>query len=367
MRAHVVAVALGLMVPGAARAQGPVFPTTGEGLYEVGCSKCHGGDGRGVDLSLVAFDIPLPDFADCSFAAREPDADWITVSHEGGPARGFSRSMPAFSGAFTVAQLQLVIDHIRGFCTDKRWPRGDLNLPRALVTEKAFPEDEAVYTLSVNSSGEGAVLNRITYEKRFGPRSMFEIIVPFGARQLSSEDGWGNVGIGDIAVALKHTVYHSLDSGSIVSVGGEVILPTGSTENRLGAGTTRFEPFVAYGQILPSNFFVQAFGGVQLSTNRDKSPHVVIARAVLGGSWIQGDFGRTWSPMVELLNTVTLGDQPKANWSVVPQVQVSLNTRQHILLNVGIRLPLNEREQRSSQVLMYVLWDWFDGGLFDGW
>jgi len=71
--------------------------------------------------------------------------------------------------------------------------------------------------------------------------------------------------------------------------------------------------------------------------------------------------------MVELLSTVSLGEHSKANWSVVPQVQLSLNKRQHILLNGGMRLPLNDSDQRSSQVVMYVLWDWFDGGLFDGW
>ncbi len=358
---------LGLPIPGTAWAQGPVFPTTGEGLYDVGCAKCHGEDGKGVDLSLVAFDEPLPDFSDCSFAAREPDADWITVSHEGGPSRGFSHTMPAFGGAFSVEQLQLIMDHLRRFCADERWPRGELNLPRALITEKAFPEDEAVYTLSVNSSGDSAVINKITYEKRFGPSSMWEVIVPFGARELSSENGWGDVGIGDIALAVKHTVHHSVESGSIVAVGGEMILPTGSTNDGLGAGTTRFEPFVAYGQLLSDNLFLQAFGGVELSADRDKSAHEVIARAVFGGSWTQGDFGRTWSPMMELLNTTTLGDDSETNWSLVPQVQVSLNTRQHILLNVGMNVPLNDTHRRSTQVLMYVLWDWFDGGLFDGW
>ena len=33
----------------------------------------------------------------------------------------------------------------------------------------------------------------------------------------------------------------------------------------------------------------------------------------------------------------------------------------------GIRIPLNDREGRSPQVLTYFLWDWFDGGLFEGW
>jgi hypothetical protein len=37
------------------------------------------------------------------------------------------------------------------------------------------------------------------------------------------------------------------------------------------------------------------------------------------------------------------------------------------MLNAGVRLPVNERAGRSTTVMVYVLWDWFDGGLFDGW
>ncbi len=30
-------------------------------------------------------------------------------------------------------------------------------------------------------------------------------------------------------------------------------------------------------------------------------------------------------------------------------------------------MPLNDRGGRSTQVIAYFLWDWFDGGLLDGW
>ncbi len=355
-----------LLLAWPALAQGPVFPTTGQGLYEVGCAKCHGDDGAGVDLATVGFDEPLPDFTDCAFASREPDPDWIAVSHEGGPVRAFSRTMPAFGGAFTVEQLQLIMDHIRGYCTDDRWPRGELNLPRALVTEKAFPEDEAVYTASVNANNGGGVVNAIIYEKRFGPRSMWEVEIPFGARELSAENGWGNVGFGDIAVAIKHTMHHSVEAGNILSVGTEVKLPTGSEEQGRGNGVTVVEPFVAFGQALPGDGFLQAFAGVELSTDSDKRAHQAIARIVVGDTWTQGEFGRAWSPMVEVLSAVPLEDSAEVLWDVVPQIQVALNTRQHVLLNLGVRVPLNG-ERRSTQILMSVLWDWFDGGLFDGW
>ena len=45
---------------------------------------------------------------------------------------------------------------MRGFCTRTSWPRGELNLPRALITDKAYPEDEAVITTTVNARGPPA-------------------------------------------------------------------------------------------------------------------------------------------------------------------------------------------------------------------
>ncbi len=59
----------------------------GRAIYAASCANCHGLDGTGLDRSLVAFEEELPDFTDCDFAAREPDADWIAVAHEGGPVR----------------------------------------------------------------------------------------------------------------------------------------------------------------------------------------------------------------------------------------------------------------------------------------
>jgi hypothetical protein len=52
---------------------------------------------------------------------------------------------------------------------------------------------------------------------------------------------------------------------------------------------------------------------------------------------------------------------------VLPQVQVSLSTRQHVLLNIGVRAPISQRSERRTSVLVYLLWDWFDGGFLSGW
>src|SRR5262245_33017411 len=95
---------------------------TGRTLYESACAACHGTDGRGAPASLVGFDTALPDFTDCSFATPETDADWLAIVHDGGPARAFSRRMPAFGEALSGGELQQIVDHLRTFCTSHAWP-----------------------------------------------------------------------------------------------------------------------------------------------------------------------------------------------------------------------------------------------------
>jgi hypothetical protein len=208
-------------------------------MYESACASCHGGDGRG--RPAVSADYPLmpPDFTDCRFASREADADWVAISHQGGPVRGFDRMMPAFGEALTHDDLLRAVAHIRTFCTDDAWPRGELNLPRALVTTKAYPEDEAVVTVG---AADGVVTNTFVYERRFGPRNQVELIVP-------NPGDWTG-GIGDIALEFKRALAHSRRRGSIFSAGAELVIPTGSTERGIGGGTAVFEPFAAFGQVL---------------------------------------------------------------------------------------------------------------------
>jgi hypothetical protein len=37
------------------------------------------------------------------------------------------------------------------------------------------------------------------------------------------------------------------------------------------------------------------------------------------------------------------------------------------MLNAGVRIPATHRSGRRTQLIAYFLWDWFDGGLLDGW
>jgi len=71
--------------------------------------------------------------------------------------------------------------------------------------------------------------------------------------------------------------------------------------------------------------------------------------------------------MVEFLADRDLETGAKTNWDIVPQMQVALSRRQHVMASAGIRRPVNNTFGRSTQVMFYVLWDFFDGGLREGW
>jgi mono/diheme cytochrome c family protein len=195
-----------------ASAQSIAMLDTGESVYRAACATCHAADGRGAPLEVVGFDTPLPDFTDCSFSSREPEADWVGIGHDGGPVRGFDARMPAFGRVLSRAQITNAVRYVKGFCRDAAWPAGELNLPRALVTEKAFPEDEAVLSTTMES---GAIVNEFLYEHRLGARTQYEVKVPIAVQESGPE--W-NRGLGDIAAAVKHVLYHSRNRGSIVRV-----------------------------------------------------------------------------------------------------------------------------------------------------
>jgi len=341
----------------------------GEAIYLNSCAACHGVDGRGASQAMVGFDLALPDFTDCEFAPREPDGDWVTVAFLGGPSRGFSQLMPAFGEVLTMEELEHVIQHIRTFCPDRSWPRGDLNLPKAMVTEKAFPEDELIIVSTINSK-KFDVANKIIYEQRFGTQNQIEVVIPFAWSHLNDELSGENhlrANLGDLALGYKRVLFHSLKSGSILSATGELLVPIGDEASGTGGGTFLFEPFLAYSQAFPADFFMHLQTGVGLPFDRDKGANEGFFRLALGKSINFSQFGRSWTPMVEFLAKKEFASGEQAQYDLLPQLQVTLNKRQNIMFNIGVRVPLNETAHRDVKIMVYLLWDWFDGGFFEGW
>jgi mono/diheme cytochrome c family protein len=363
------AIGLALLAAGIALGQTQVAELkSGRDIFRAACVACHGTDGRGAPDATRGFELPstFPDFTDCNATTREPDLDWNAIINNGGPGRGFSEIMPSFREALTADQIDKVIEYLRGFCREPSWPRGELNLPRALVTEKAYPEDEAVVDAAIDTKTPRNITNHLVYERRFGVRNQIDISVPFAFQQSGTGNWFG--GVGDISLGFKRMLASSLRTGSIFSLAGEATLPTGNAARGLGNGVTILETFASFGQLLPKNSFFQFQGGFEVPTHMDDANKAVYWRTVLGKTFIEDQGrGRLWSPMVELLADRELASGETINWDVLPQIQVTLSSRQHIRADFGVRIPANNTADRSPAIMFYVLWDWFDGGLRDGW
>jgi mono/diheme cytochrome c family protein len=318
---------------------------TGPQLYDSACAACHGTDGRGQPVARRGFDIDLPDFTDCHLTTPEADLDWYSIIHEGGRVRGFASMMPAFGDELSDAEIGRVIEHVRGFCREKGWPHGDLNMPRPLVTEKAYPENEAVVTSTFERGTARAISNVFVYERRLGNRGQYEIF----ARDVDEVGG-----------AYKHVLFDSHRSGSIVSAGGELTVADRDATVEVFAAASQALPLVRDG-------FMHVHTGIEAPAGGGDEAKELFWRVAAGKTFATPAWGRAWSPMVELLAARELEADAKAEWDAVPQMQVSLSTRQHVLLSAGVRFPITERKERRPAVLVYLLWDWFDGSFWSGW
>jgi mono/diheme cytochrome c family protein len=344
---------------------------TGKEIYRAACVACHGSDGKGAPESTTVFKRPdtFPDFTRCDQTTPEDNYEWKSVIRDGGPSRGFSQIMPSFRDALTSEQIAKVVHYLRGFCTNSSWPRGELNLPRALLTEKAYPEDEEVITATLNASGAPGVSNAIVHEERFGVKNQIEVSVPVN---FADQNHIWHGGFGDAGLALKRVLFSDFHaasiSGSILSLQGGVNFPTGNLRHGLGSGVTTFETFAAYDVLFPAKTFVQLQGGSDLPTDTRIAPQSLFWRAALGKSFNQDEgLGRLWTPMLEFSATRDLQTGAKVNWDVVPEMQVTLSKRQHVRADLGVSLPVTNTEGRSPAALFYVLWDWQDGKLTEGW
>src|SRR5712672_1531285 len=341
----------------------------GQKVYNGGCIACHGSEGKGAPMASTVFRRPdtFPDFTDCAGTTPEPNGNWKAVIVHGGPSRGLSQIMPAFGDLLTEEQINDVIAYMRGFCRNVQHdPPGELNLQRALVTERACLENEIVISTAASASGAAAWTTDVIDERTIiDARTQLETDVP--VNYADQAHNWA-AGFGDITLALKREMFSSLRTGSILSLQGGILLPTGDSKRGFGAGTTQFEPFAAFDQLFKDNTFVQTQLGADLPVDTRVAPRSMFWRVAVGQAMAQDHMlGRLFSPMVEFLAVHDLAPGATTNWDVVPEMQITISRRQHVRLAFGVREPFTNTKARTPQVIFYLLWDRADGKLWNGW
>ncbi|MEO6815462.1 MAG: c-type cytochrome, partial [Edaphobacter sp.] len=302
-------------------------PAKGEVVYKGGCIACHGAEGKGAPMADTVFKRPdtWPDFTDCAGTTPEPNGNWKAAIVHGGPSRGLSQIMPAFGDLLTDDQINDVMAYMRQFCKNTHHdPLGELNLPRALVTEKAFPENEVVVSTAASASGAPSWTTDVIDERTIvDARTQLETDVP--VNYADQKHNWTE-GLGDITLGVKREMFSSLRTGSILSLQGGFLLPTGDSKRGFGAGTAQFEPFAAFDQLFRNNTFIQTELGADLPFDTSVTPRSMFFRTAIGQAFAPDHMlGRLYSPMVEILANRSFEPGAATDWDVLPEMQITVS------------------------------------------
>jgi len=353
-----VVAALLLLAPSRVRADDD--RVSGAEIYDGACASCHGRDGRGAPEG-TAITVPLPDFTDCDFITREGDGNWRELLQHGGPSLALSPQMPAFGDVLTPEQIQSVLDYIRTFCHDSRWPSGELNFRRLLVTTKAFPEDEALLIpeLTKNRDHSRDWSTEFAAERRVGARGQIEVAVPLAVHDVT--DGATTGGIGDMSLAYKHVLYADTPSRTIAAAEIDLGLPTGDRDRGLGDGTVSVNPSLLAGKQL-ANFALQGQIRGDAPLDEHRADRTVSYR--LAVSYPLAEVRRAWVPTLELevLQDVTTSQH---ELFLTPQIYKGISLRGHLAVAAGAQIPVaGDADPFDVRVLAFFLWEYADGGLW---
>ena len=333
----------------------------GEEIYLSNCASCHGATGQPDPESplVKSLGVVPANFSDQLFNSREPDSDWKIVVAHGGPALGFSEMMPAFDGALTESDIDAVVTYIKtGLVGEHDYPDGELNLFLALRTKKAFPEDEWVWKQRyTDQDGDNAWKNTLEYEFRIGKRAQ-------GVMEVTHEVKGSNSKFGHLEPGFKYVLKDDRKTGFILTAAAQLGVPLNRDAN------WEFLPYLAMGKVLSDDFTFQGSSRLKLDLDNSDNSSAEFAGVV---HWTHTNWPRHVFPGLEVVAEVPFtrgsGDARKSamQLSVLPQARIGLNKRGNIALNAGVELPVNDRDRYDWRGYVFFIWDFADGGLFEGW
>lgn len=329
-------------------------------IFASNCTTCHGADGQPDPESALVESLGVvpANFSDALFNSREPAADWKIVVTHGGPALGFSEKMPAFGQSLSGEDIDSVLAYIKTLGGEHDFPDGDLNLFLPIRTKKAFPEDEWVWKQRYTGrEGDNQWKNTLEYEFRIGQRFQ-------GILEVTHEVEGSHSEFGHFEPGFKYVLRHDQQRGCIFTLGGNLGIPLNS------GADWEFLPYLAWGKILADQWTLQSSARLKLSLEDSDSSSAEFAAIM---HWVHTPWPRSVFPALEVVAEVPFerGMGPEredaVQWSLLPQARIGLSKRGHVALNAGLELPLNERDRYDWRAYIYLIWDFADGGFFEGW
>lgn len=324
-------------------------------MFEQNCAPCHGSRGTGLAPGhprLATFDPPPALLNDPLFNSREPAQDWFLVVKHGGPSLGLSSQMPAFGGAFTDAEIEALVTHMKTLAETSAYPPGALNFPRPVDTIKAFPEDEALILNRLTSEeGQHDVLQTILYYgQRIGPRSQIEL------KAVYVDEG-DEADFEDVELGFKHAFYFNLDRLLLFGGGLEVEIPVQG-----GGGDEVWIPYLSLAKGVGS-FTFQGTLKSHLPGNDFGAGDVTVS-AVL--HYLPSPWPRGVVPGLEGKVAVPFESEADFEASLIPQLLIGLSKLGHVRWGVGVEVPVTGIDY-DYRIRTFLLWDFADGSFWKHW
>jgi mono/diheme cytochrome c family protein len=350
MRRLIHAIAFVVLAGAPAAAQDAQVPTTIPEMWNAWCARCHAKDGTGKVSEPTVTVEPL-DFTDCKVTTAEADPDWELAITKGGPAVGLSSQMPAFGDALKPDVIQGFVKFLRKFCGQRGWPDGNLNLPRGIFTEKAFPEDELVIAPVASHVKGGRTQWDVAtiLERRIAKRFQIEFVAPVASVDAGTKR---ETGYGDTEVGLK-TVLNPNAVNHLATFGVDVVLPTGSESKGLSEGAG-FEPYLATASAWGTTYLQTQFK-LELPKADPWKDRTAVYRMYVGHDLNVTPTG--WTLGLELT-----GENKEQ--ALTPQVRKGLTPTGAIAGAIGVSVPINKRDEQHTQFVGFILWEFLERPYF---
>jgi len=294
-------------------------PTRGKVVFQQSCFLCHGVDAKGNGYLAASLPVQPANLTSCRIVSEDPVEMIEGVVRHGGAWAGLSPAMPAWEGTLTDQQIADVASYVKTLCTDPNWVPGELNLPRALITGKAFPEQEAILGARFGRNSNKVTELFAELEYRVNGRTGIEVTPRY---QWMTGMGGSESGIGDTSISVRHVVAWDPVQLWLATIGLELSLPTGSKSRGLGTGEVVWEPFVRGGwdwhQVV-----LQTSLALVLPTETSNT-NAAFAYDIAIGRYFQPDPRLQITPMVEFNSETRMtGTARGATMSaVLPEVRV---------------------------------------------
>jgi mono/diheme cytochrome c family protein len=325
----------------------------GREIFEKNCIICHGEDAKGTGELAVALPVRPANLTDCRLTAEDPVEVVEGIIRHGGSYAGRSSVMPAFGNALTDAEIADVARYVKSLCADPDWVPGELDFPRPLITDKAFPEQEMIVggRFGRNSKNVSEYFGRLEY--RVNGLTSIEII----SRTLSINPNIGPTesGLGDTSLSVKRVVAFSPRYRTLASVGMELTLPTGSNRRGLGDGSVAFEPNLRAG-VDWKQIVMQLAGALAFST-RSSNINSLAQLNVAIGRYYSPDPRLQITPMIEF-NTITRISGPatgETKSAILPQIRVKWLVW---ALGVGVQVPITHARDFEVRPMFDVVYEY---------